>query len=76
LTHKRKLLTVLACSGVLSTAMAGAAASPAAAACYKQGDTFYCFDRDGTQVRCYWDAADSKNVCVRIHPDGTREILT
>jgi hypothetical protein len=75
LTHKRKLLMVMASTGVLTAGLAGGTASPASAACNKQGDTLYCFDRNGTQVRCYWDAADSKNVCVRVHPDGTREIL-
>ena len=75
MTLQRKFITTLACGAVLSGGLAGVAVSPAQAACYKEGDTYYCFDRDGTQVRCYWDAADSKNVCVRIHPDGTREIL-
>ena len=75
MTVRRRCIAVLASGAILGGGLAGIAASPAAAACYKQGDTYYCFDRDGTQVRCYWDAADSKNMCVRIHPDGTRETL-
>lgn len=75
MTIKHKFIAILASGAVLSGGLAALSASPASAACYNQGGTYYCFDRDGTQVRCYWDAADSKNVCVRIHPDGTREIL-
>ena len=75
MTLKRKLMTVLATGAVIGGGLAGFSASPASAACYNQGGTYYCHDRDGTQVRCYWDAGASKNVCIRIYPDGSREFL-
>ena len=75
MTVKRKLTTLLACGAALGGGMAVMSVSPASAACYNEGGTYYCHDRDGIQVRCYWDAGASKNVCVRIYPDGSREFL-
>lgn len=74
MTVKRKFMALLASAAVLGGGLA-VSASTASAACYNDGGTYYCFDRDGTQVRCYWDAADSKNVCVRILADGTRQVI-